>query len=489
MPRSTICGTFLPNGTLITGASNGKLYFWDVQRGNCLKAIDAHKGEVRALVCRGNSQNCVVSSGGADGVVKQWRATSNKMTCYASSNIAEAYRSFQRSLAASEKSSNIFPSRGASHAATFAQDNRSGKALKSRHAIMSLSWDGDELCAVTKRGDIWEVSKTKSHNRISNGRKATSTPVQIVHSHFAPLYGCAPHPKTSSWFVTSGEDKQLIIWDADAHSQVCAAPLPTLGRSCAFDPSGAQVAVGCANGSVLIYELKVGVNRKVPTLSLCTKFRDCVEFIDDLKYSPDGKLLAVGSHDNFIDIYAVRGKVPYRRISRCKGHTSYITHLDWSKDSKVLQSNCGAYEIIYWDARRGKPIMSSRDSVEADTKWSTWTCVLGFPVMGIWPEYTDGTDVNAVHLSENRDFLVTGDDFGKVKIFNAPCVVHHAPARTHGGHSSHVMNVRWLLGDRKVISVGGWDEAVMLWRVVGAGNGSGKLQTSAWKPMTGWKGC
>ena len=92
-------------------------------------------------------------------------------------------------------------------------------------------------------------------------------------------------------------------------------------------------------------------------------------------------------------------------------------------------------------------------------------------------------------LSENRDFLVTGDDFGKVKIFNAPCVVHHAPARTHGGHSSHVMNVRWLLGDRKVISVGGWDEAVMLWRVVGAGNGSGKLQTSAWKPITGWKGC
>ena len=39
----------------------------------------------------------------------------------------------------------------------------------------------------------------------------------------------------------------------------------------------------------------------------------------------------------------------YVRISRCRGHTSYVTHVDWSKDSKVIQSNCGAYEIIYWD--------------------------------------------------------------------------------------------------------------------------------------------
>merc|ERR1711991_661857 len=104
----------------------------------------------------------------------------------------------------------------------------------------------------------------------------------------------------------------------------------------------------------------------------------------------------------------------------------------------------------------------------------------GFPVMGIWPEYTDGTDVNSVDANFEKKLLVTGDDFGKVKLFNFPSVVHHAPCRCSIGHSSHVMNVRWLLDGDRVVSTGGWDSAVMQWRLVAISS----TEKAAWKPLT-----
>lgn len=50
-----------------------------------------------------------------------------------------------------------------------------------------------------------------------------------------------------------------------------------------------------------------------------------------------------------------------------------------------------------------------------DTPWASWTNVLGFPVMGIWPDCSDGTDINAAHRSPNGRHLLTADDFGKVR--------------------------------------------------------------------------
>lgn len=62
----------------------------------------------------------------------------------------------------------------------------------------------------------------------------------------------------------------------------------------------------------------------------------------------DGNYLAIGSHDNNIYIYAVseNGR-KYLKQGKCIGHSSFITHIDWSVDGHVLQSNSGDYEILY----------------------------------------------------------------------------------------------------------------------------------------------
>lgn len=42
-------------------------------------------------------------------------------------------------------------------------------------------------------------------------------------------------------------------------------------------------------------------------------------------------------------------------------------------------------------------------------------------VLGVWPEGSDGTDINALIRSHNRKVIALADDFCKVHLFAYPC--------------------------------------------------------------------
>lgn len=60
-----------------------------------------------------------------------------------------------------------------------------------------------------------------------------------------------------------------------------------------------------------------------------------------------------------------------------KGHSSFITHLDWSKEGKHIMSNSGDYEILYCKLKKNisvaiyfKRSPSSRSSEVTGWFWS-----------------------------------------------------------------------------------------------------------------------
>ncbi|OXB61984.1 hypothetical protein ASZ78_002629 [Callipepla squamata] len=123
------------------------------------------------------------------------------------------------------------------------------------------------------------------------------------------------------------------------------------GHCADFHPSGAVVAIGTHSGrhdSHWNSPLSRWFVLDAETRDLVSIHTDGNEQLSVMRYSVDGTLLAVGSHDNFIYLYIVteNGR-KYSRHGKCTGHSSYITHLDWSPDNKHIMSNSGDYEILY----------------------------------------------------------------------------------------------------------------------------------------------
>ncbi|KAI6071772.1 Echinoderm microtubule-associated protein-like 4 isoform X6 [Aix galericulata] len=278
-----------------------------------------------------------------------------------------------------------------------------------------------------------------------------------VQGHTDELWGLASHP-FKDLFLTCAQDRQVCMWNSVDHTLEWTRLLDEPGHCADFHPSGAVVAIGTHSGRWFVLDAE--------TRDLVSIHTDGNEQLSVMRYSVDGTLLAVGSHDNFIYLYIVteNGR-KYSRYGKCTGHSSYITHLDWSPDNKYIMSNSGDYEILYWDIPSGCKLIRNRSDCK-DIDWTTYTCVLGFQVFGVWPEGSDGTDINALVRSHNRKVIAVADDFCKVHLFQYPCSKPKAPSHKYSAHSSHVTNVSFTHSDGHLISTGGKDMSIIQWKLV-----------------------
>ena len=123
-----------------------------------------------------------------------------------------------------------------------------------------------------------------------------------------------------------------------------------------------------------------------------------------------------------------------------------------------------------WVANTGKAYTLTPPS---EVQWETYTCVLGYSLMGIWPPGSMGTDINAVDASPELNLCVSADDSGKLNLMNYPCVVKQAPRKSYTAHSSHVTNCKFVFRNDSggggsglsVATVGGRDATFAVWNV------------------------
>eukprot|EP00898_Chlorokybus_atmophyticus_P002667 jgi/Chlat1/3400/Chrsp23S03816 len=448
---------FTPDGCTLTGTQSGAIIKWGSEGSvEAVKKFDAcHQGPVHEITFAAD----YIISGGKDGKV----------------NFYNPFMELRFSIDMSKSSASLVDDQN--HALSY-PDGRSP-------CVKAIAYDSTRkrLAVGTKSSEIYEFDLSTEDGYKSNRKLVAQGHAGALDKEkgvvMGEVWGVDCHA-TRDVFATASDDRSV-------------RKTPQRCRSVAFHPKNAHLAVGTFRGQVLVFD---GV-----TATQITQIQHGKEWVSQLKYSPCGKYLAVGSHDRYVGVYDV-----YRGAGKddggvdgvgasvddtlCvqQGHTASVTQMDWSADSMFLQTNSADNELLFCEDTShtstlltftpsplclgrmpsGEQIKNSSELRDAD--WHTFTCTIAWPTQGIWPSEADGSDINACARTrqgawwEDECVLASADDFGLIKLFRFPSDVARADYKKYQGHSAHVTNVAFSGNDKYLMSTGGGDRCIFQWR-------------------------
>ncbi|CAK0907188.1 unnamed protein product [Prorocentrum cordatum] len=265
-------------------------------------------------------------------------------------------------------------------------------------------------------------------------------------------------------------------WPPDTVALALRSSTPVTGiYAMAFRDAGDMLALGHGEGTIRVLSF--------PELRVV--FEHCAsrarERVSDMKFSPGGGVLAAGSWDQQVYLYRIEldatSTLSVHAHRTLTGIPASVTHLQFSGSGEVLMVNSSDAQILYFDGHTGE--RCTAPAKFKDTAWGTpWTCVCGWPVMGMWAanKDLDITDINACCSLDfvprgRRALLAFGDDLMRLQLSHFPAFSEDQGCRRYNGHGSHVTSVRVAPpgagGDSSVlVTAGGRDCALLQWQVV-----------------------
>lgn len=356
------------------------------------------------------------------------------------------------------------------------------------HMVPSLDFSPDDKTLVSGAFEecgprLWDV--------------ATGAEVRPFAGHTAPVQRLRFSPDGKR-LLSASDDKKILDWDLTSERETLRLQLP-LGRpswsmnNFALSPRGDRAA--CWRGgddTIRLWDIATG--KECGKLSNF-RGRDKEIRLFEMAFSPDGRMLAVGTKDAVVSVYDAASGAVQRQF---EGLRAEAFCLAFSHDGKRLAAGSkeagGMPTIVMWDRESGKSLthFACRERIDslvfspdgkmlASGAWSgaaphLWDTTTGREVRPL----ITAPELYGVAFSPDGKWLAGAgaDDDQKIHIWE---INTGREVRTFRGHKGAIMRVAFS-PDGRAIASAGVDSSILLWDFTGRMK-DGRLQSVKWAPQ------
>lgn len=390
-PAEVASISFSADGTrLATGAADNAVHVWELATGQELqvflharpvravafhpsnnallisgsddKTIALHTLTVARVLSTGTSLNAIaVTANGShvltaddDGKIRMWNTGNgvNERTLEGGGKGVQA-------LAVS-KNNVLLASGGADHLVRIftLNDGKLLATVKAPGRVRSLAFAPNNQTLAAACGPAEGVGVLQTWNVVFNpGQPAPADfgkPMQTYAD--AGAVGDIAFDNKENYFYSGSSNKPIQVWKVAADTPVKNFPHPNIVDVVAFHPTSAQLATGCHDGRVRLFDVAKGtmvreiaahVTQPQPSAVYC------------LAWSADGKQLVSGSYDRSLKLWnaadgtLVREFKAYEDKKFEKGHRDSVVCAALAPDGKTLASGDWGHAIKIWNVADG----------------------------------------------------------------------------------------------------------------------------------------
>lgn len=215
----------------------------------------------------------------------------------------------------------------------------------------------------------------------------------------------APVSGTRRLVATCADNGVIKVWDVQTYALLVETELGYKTRAMAWSPDGAALAVGAGDGAPIAQNDGMFVVFKLSDASLepIVSEHNAKAYVTVLRYSPDGNVLALGSNDAILYLYAVQSATSYHLYACFDKHVAPVTALDFSTNARYIRSVSSTQSLCFCESLGGDAVAPEDCS---DEDWASETCLSG----------TTGEVGPCADASENITVLARSTDKTKLTV-------------------------------------------------------------------------